>query len=336
MPVLAVASGRRGGDPGRAAADRSGSSRTSCSSPPRSSAGPLDRRSLAVVAAALTFAYIGRFWLGLFLGPRARTEPRADPAAARRAGRRAGRRRAARRPRRRRRSPSWPPPPAPVTHGAAVTSPRPTTSTPAPRTSWPWRRGRSARLLLAAPRAGAAGRGALAAAGDRVGPRRLYGAGLHGAQRGSRTALHDREVRDLRTSIAAVLVPAGVLVALGVRRHPDARAPTVGRGRGRGLADRRAARAGASSRRCGRARPRAGCGRCSRCRCVGFALAAVYALVGAPDVALVAVVVETDVTLVFLAVFARLPAEPDRDRRRGSRASASRRRDVAGRGGRGR
>ena len=41
---------------------------------------------------------------------------------------------------------------------------------------------------------------------------------------------------------------------------------------------------------------------------IGFALAAVYALVGAPDVALVAVVVETTLTLVFLAALARLPA----------------------------
>jgi multicomponent Na+:H+ antiporter subunit A len=39
----------------------------------------------------------------------------------------------------------------------------------------------------------------------------------------------------------------------------------------------------------------------------GFALAAVYALVGAPDVALVAVLVETIVTLVVLGALSRLP-----------------------------
>ena len=49
------------------------------------------------------------------------------------------------------------------------------------------------------------------------------------------------------------------------------------------------------------------CGRSWRSRCSGFALAAVYAVVGAPDVALVAVVVETVLTLVFVGVFARLP-----------------------------
>ena len=40
---------------------------------------------------------------------------------------------------------------------------------------------------------------------------------------------------------------------------------------------------------------------------LGFALAGVYAMVGAPDVALVAVLVETVLALVFVGVFARLP-----------------------------
>jgi multicomponent Na+:H+ antiporter subunit A len=40
---------------------------------------------------------------------------------------------------------------------------------------------------------------------------------------------------------------------------------------------------------------------------LGFACAAVYAVMGAPDVALVAVLVETILTLVFVGVFARLP-----------------------------
>jgi multicomponent Na+:H+ antiporter subunit A len=42
---------------------------------------------------------------------------------------------------------------------------------------------------------------------------------------------------------------------------------------------------------------------------VGFALAAVYAFLGAPDVALVAVVVDTVTALVFVAVVARLPRD---------------------------
>jgi len=53
---------------------------------------------------------------------------------------------------------------------------------------------------------------------------------------------------------------------------------------------------------------------------LGFALAGVYAVVGAPDVALVAVLVETIITLVFVGVFSRLPQPrrrvPDARRRR--------------------
>jgi multicomponent Na+:H+ antiporter subunit A len=61
---------------------------------------------------------------------------------------------------------------------------------------------------------------------------------------------------------------------------------------------------------------------------VGFALAAVYAIAGAPDVALVAVLVETILTLVFVGVFARMPkarvhAPTDRTRRRRRRNAAA-------------
>jgi multicomponent Na+:H+ antiporter subunit A len=46
---------------------------------------------------------------------------------------------------------------------------------------------------------------------------------------------------------------------------------------------------------------------------VGFALAAVYAFVGAPSVALVAVVVDTVTSIVFVAVLARLPQDLSRE-----------------------
>lgn len=65
---------------------------------------------------------------------------------------------------------------------------------------------------------------------------------------------------------------------------------------------------------------------------LGFALAAVYAVVGAPDVALVAVVVETVLTLVFVGVFAQLPSsrsEPAQ-RRRPAWSREQRRNAVAG------
>jgi len=142
--------------------------------------------------------------------------------------------------------------------------------------------------------------------------------------------VHDREVRDLRTSIAAVLVPAGLLMALAFAATPTAGAYTIGAVDGidwlvlplLGLVvvaalvlsrwrDRLAVVLALSV--------------------VGFALAAVYALVGAPDVALVAVVVETFLTLVFLAALARLPDEgADGDRGAPVRIRNRRRDVVAG------
>ena len=69
--------------------------------------------------------------------------------------------------------------------------------------------------------------------------------------------LHDAEVRDLRNSIAAVLVPTGVLVALGFAFTPTRGSFTVGVGRDRGPADPRPARALRGGGVHGRPRPRA-------------------------------------------------------------------------------
>jgi multicomponent Na+:H+ antiporter subunit A len=141
--------------------------------------------------------------------------------------------------------------------------------------------------------------------GAAVGPRRVYALWLRGLNRAS-DRLHDAEVRDLRGSIAAVLVPTGVLVALGVAFTPTsdlfdageiawgdlptlfllaltvAAAVAVARDRERFVA-------------------------VLALSVLGFALGAVYAVAGAPDVALVAVVVETILTLVFVGVLSRLP-----------------------------
>ena len=181
---------------------------------------------MAVVAAALTFAYIGRFWLGLFTGAR-RTAPQRDPGAARRAGRACWPRRARGRLRRRAvrgagrrrgdgharrgggRLPRLPPRRARrERHGGGGLGAR--RGVPAPRRAparrWP---ARSAR------------------AGDRFGPRRWYGVALRALNAFS-DRLHDAEVRDLRNSIAAVLVPTGVLVALGFAFTPTEGSFTVG------------------------------------------------------------------------------------------------------------
>jgi multicomponent Na+:H+ antiporter subunit A len=264
---------------------------------------------MAVVAAALTFAYIGRFWLGLFTGAR-RMEPHAIPpllvapvvvlaAVAVAGGIVVG------------------PFAGLAGDAAAVTHNAPVDVSPAYHLDLraenimaiaAWAAG-AAFLLFARARNAVAG--ALGRAGDLVGPRRWYGVALR-ALNGFSDRLHDAEVRDLRNSIAAVLVPTGVLVALGFAFTPTAGSFAVGSVE---LEDLPVivllvlcvAAAFTVVRDTGRLRP------VLALSVLGFALAAVYAVTGAPDVALVAVLVETIFTLVFVGVFSRLPPPRRRD-----------------------
>jgi multicomponent Na+:H+ antiporter subunit A len=272
---------------------------------------------LAVAAAAVTLAYIGRFWFGVFGGnARTATEPvpRAlgvpivilaalslvggivvEPFAALAADA------------------------AAVINGGSVEV-SPTYHLDARPENLmavgAWALG--ALLLMAAPaRDGIAQ--AVARAGDRFGPRRLYGLTLGSIERLSE-AVHRAEVRDLRTSLAAILVPTGILAALGFAATPTEGSYVIG---DVGVADlplivllALSVAAGLTAARdTGRLRP------VLALSVLGFALAGVYAIVGAPDVALVAVVIETVLTIVFVAVFARLPAtavvEPESGSRRG-------------------
>jgi multicomponent Na+:H+ antiporter subunit A len=258
---------------------------------------------MAVGAAGLTFAYIARFWFGLFTGTR-RTEPHAIPwllvapvavlaaialAGGFVVGPFAGLARDA----------------AAVTHGAAVDA-APAYHLDARAVNVmavaAWALGASI-LLFARARDALAG--AAARFGDRFGPRRVYGASLRALNVYS-DRLHDAEVRDLRNSIAAVLVPTGVLVALGFAFTPTAGSFTAGSVKAADLPILvllvlGVAAAFTAARDPGRLRP------VLALSVLGFALAAVYAVAGAPDVALVAVLVETIFTLVFVGVFSRLP-----------------------------
>ena len=192
-----------------------------------------------------------------------------------------------------------------------------------------WALGAALLLVAARPRGRWPARSARA--GDRVGPRRWYGVALRALNVFS-DRLHDAEVRDLRNSIAAVLVPTGVLVALGFAFTPT-RGVVRRRRRSRpGTCRSSSCSCSAWPRRSPSSATAGGCAPCWRSRCSGFALAAVYAVVGAPDVALVAVLVETIFTLVFVGVFSRLPPS----RRRDPRAARPRRRNVRRRGRRGR
>ena len=259
--------------------------------------------ALAVAAAALTFAYLGRFWLGVFVGRRGTPAGRVpkllvapvvvlaaisvaggivvEPFARLAEGAGA------------------------VTYGAAVDA------DPAYHLDLraenvmallAWALGAGI-LLLQPLRSPAVA--ALAAAGDRLGPRRAYSALLLGVNRIS-DAAHRAEVRDLRTSLAAVLVPTGVLMALGFAATPTDGAYDVGAVAPAdlpiiALLSLAVIAALTAARNPGRLRP------VLALSVLGFSLAGVYAVMGAPDVALVAVVIETVVTLIFVGVFSRLP-----------------------------
>jgi multicomponent Na+:H+ antiporter subunit A len=273
---------------------------------------------LAVGAAVLTFAYIGRFWIGLFFGPR-RIAPQAIPwllvapvallALVAVAGG------------------VYVAPFADLAADAAtVTNGAPVEIHPAYHLEASavnvmaliaWALGTL--VLLAGPvRRRVVG--AIARAGDLAGPRRWYGLALHGLNVAS-DRVYRTEVRDLRNSIAAVLLPGGVVIAAAFLVSFSAPDLDAGGIDGEDLPVMvllAVAVAGAitAARDRGRLRP------VLALSVLGFALAAVYAVVGAPDVALVAVLVETIVTLVFVGVFSRLPpprrlaAPPPRSRRR--------------------
>jgi multicomponent Na+:H+ antiporter subunit A len=260
---------------------------------------------LAVLAAGLTLGYIGRFWMLLFLG-RPRTAPSPIPRMLT----------------------------APITVLAAisvlsgffpqllatlaadagsVTNAAPVEVSPGfhldarPENLMVLAAWAFGALLLALPRVTRTASRALGRAGDRAGPQRVYTRALRLSFRLS-AAVHDREVHDLRSSVAAILVPAGLLTALGFAATPTIGAYTLGTVTAGdwlnlGLLGLLVVAAWVTARTGTRL------GMVLALSVVGFALAAVYALIAAPDVALVAVVVETMITLVFLAALARLPGE---------------------------
>jgi multicomponent Na+:H+ antiporter subunit A len=259
--------------------------------------------ALAVAAAALTVAYIARFWLGVFAGRR-RTDARRVPALLvvpvavlgavtlvggvvtgpfARLARDA----------------------ATVTNGAAVdVAPayHASGSTANLMALVAWAAGAA---ILLVPRARAPVVRAVARAGDAAGPRRAYGLALAGLSRLS-DRLHTLEVRDMRTSIAAVFVPTAVLVAAGFAVTPTRGAYALGSVERQDLPllpllALVIAATYTITRDRGRLRP------VLALSVLGFALAGVYAVAGAPDVALVAVLVETILTIVFVGALARLP-----------------------------
>ena len=176
-------------------------------------------------------------------------------------------------------------------------------------------------LLLAAPALWRPAALALARAGDRVGPARAYEVGLNFLNHLS-TAFHDIEVRDLRSRVAAVLVPGGILVLLGFLATPTAGAFALGTVNGTDLLVV-AMLALVAVAAIVVTTTHEHVSIVLALAVVGLGLATVYALLGAPDVALVAMLVETVVTLVFLAIVAYAP-RGERPTRRELAGAASR------------
>jgi multicomponent Na+:H+ antiporter subunit A len=259
----------------------------------------------AVAAAALTFAYVGRFWAGLFLGPL-----RARPTAAWRAltvpvlvlgvaGALGG---------------VWVAPVLGLADAAGSDTLGALASAEAAyhldlRAENLMALGAYATgaLLLAAPRAWRPAAAWVARAGERLGPERGYVGGLRGLNRLS-DAIHDVEVRDLRARIATVLVPAAGLVLAAVVLTPTVGAFTVGSVTADDVPLALALGVAALAA-VGATVPRDHLTLVLILSTLGFSLAVSYAFFGAPNVALVAVLVESVLALLFLAVFSLLPRE---------------------------
>ena len=256
---------------------------------------------VAVASAALTFAYIGRFWLGIFTGPR-RGERHAVPALL-----------------------IWPTvvlgalvalggvlvePLARLTDAAAsVSFGEPIESLPAyhldlrAENVMALATYAAGIALLLTSRLWSPFAEAAARAGERAGPERWYDATLLALNRVS-DLIHAVEVRDLRTRVAAVLIPAGVLVALGAIATPRAYdLGTIGRGDVALVLVLCVSAIAALATTL----PRHHLTLVLILSTLGFSLAVVYAFFGGPDVALVAVLIETIFALLFLGVFALMP-----------------------------
>ena len=146
---------------------------------------------------------------------------------------------------------------------------------------------------------------ALVSIGDVLGPTRMYVHLLRGSNRLS-DSIHRFEVRDLRSRIATILVPAGVLVAMAVVVTPAEGAFVVGAIE-RSDAPLIMVLTAAAVSGVVVTLPRDHLRLALTLSCVGFSLAVVYAFLGAPDVALVAVLIETLFAVVFFGMLALMP-----------------------------
>ncbi len=160
-------------------------------------------------------------------------------------------------------------------------------------------------LVLAFVRLAPAALPKLAAVMGRFGPDRFYDVSLRGLNVLS-DVLHTVEVRDLRSRVATLLVPAGLLVLAAVVTTPFDNAFVFGAVTQEDipllLMLLVAAQAGIAV-----AIPRDHLTVALLLSGVGYSLTVVYAFLGAPDVALVAVLVETLFAVLMIGILAALP-----------------------------
>jgi multicomponent Na+:H+ antiporter subunit A len=262
---------------------------------------------LAVAGAILTFAYIARFWTGIFLGPNG-AQPHRIP--------------------RLLTAPVvalgglilffgvWPYPVGQLAESAAAA-----TIWAPTQAHLSYHLEASAENLMAlAAYAGGIGvllsrrwwlpaAVALAKGGEQFGPERLYRLTLVGLNSAS-DRMHRFEVHDLRGRVASILLPAGALVIAALVASVTTDIFTVGTiSRSNfplllmiGVASLAAITATFPTDHLTIALVLSG---------VGFSLAVVYSFFGAPDVALVAVLIETVFAILFLGMLVLIPNDVD-------------------------
>jgi multicomponent Na+:H+ antiporter subunit A len=142
---------------------------------------------------------------------------------------------------------------------------------------------------------------------ERFGPEKWYDLTVRGLN-GLSDRVHRYEVRDLRSRVAAILLPAGILVGLGVVATPATGAYRVG-GIENGDVPLLLALVPLAATALVATFTLKHVTLALVLSSSGFTLAVVYAFYGAPDVALVAVLVETVVTLILLGTLRLIPSK---------------------------
>lgn len=148
---------------------------------------------------------------------------------------------------------------------------------------------------------------AFSRAGELAGPERAYNLSLRGLNRFS-DFIHAIEIRDLRGRVATILVPSGILVGLGILATPTGDVYHVGEVTGDDVPLVLALVAAAIATTA-IIFTRKHITLVLVLSSAGFATAVAFAFFGAPDVAMVAILIETIITLLLLGTLKLIPRQ---------------------------